>query len=159
MSSFDVDSPPDTYKKFRKEILNTIEEAEIDEDEQYPTALFMVDKDGEGDILYVSDFIDEGEFDEETPLQMIIEKVLPNIVRDNNSKYFAFVFPGHKIDDDEQVEIVGILTGSIFSTDMYCAEVFREQEEFAELDQWERDDTETYPSLVIPFRRAITYQG
>jgi hypothetical protein len=156
---FDPDNPPKTYNKFRKEILRTIEDTEVDYGEEYPTALFIVDRDFEGDIIYIEDVIEEVEEDigEEPELPYIIETILPDIVQKRNSKFFAMVFPGTH--GGKEIEIVSVLCGAIESTNIYYAEVVREKGEPTETEPWIEDNILDYPNLSVPFRRAIVIQG
>jgi hypothetical protein len=160
MRVFDEDSPPENYKDFRKEILRTIEEAQIEtEEEEFPTALFMVDRENNGKIVYVSD-LDE-EFEPDTPVEYIIQTHFPLMVQQNNSKFFAFVFQGMRwIDNEDGDEVVAILSGSIDNMDIYFAEIIRdEEEEFCELEPWEKESVSNFGDLVVPFRRSICPQG
>lgn len=154
---FDIDEPPQTYKDFKNSVMGTIEDTEIESDERYPGALFIVGKEGTGDVVHLDDLAAE-EDDEDMTLEDIIFEKLPDIVRQNESKYFAFVFSGEKQSEGEDSEIVVIISGDLFHTDMVLAEVNREYE-YAELEPWQKEDHMPYSSLVVPLRQAVTWQG
>lgn len=156
---FDEENPPQDYKKFKREVLRSVEDSQIELDEDFDTALFTVSRKNKGEVFYISDLIDK--FDEDTSLKDIIEEEVPERIKKNNAKFFAFVFPGnHHTEDGESPEIVAVLMGALWDIQMVFAEVMRDDdEEIAELSPWHTEDTSNYPNLVIPFRQAITLQG
>lgn len=153
---FEEAEAPQSYKDFKKSILHTIEDTEIEADEVYPGALFTQDREGNEDVIHLSDIAED---EEEASLEEIVHEILPDIIRRNNSKYFAFVFSGEKKEGRNGKEIVAVLSGSILQTDMVFAEVNRKGLLYAELDSWQKEDYMSYSQLVAPLRQGIVYQG
>lgn len=158
---FDPDNPPTDYEDFKKEILRTIDDADIEVDEGYDTALFMTNRNDEGKIIYVEDITDQ--LEEEHPelgLEEVIENYLPEFIKRFGSKFFAFVFPGFEITEkDDDPELVCVLMGSLFHTNLVTSEVIRDEDDiYARLGPWESQEPLFYPNLVHPFRKSITYQ-
>lgn len=163
--TFLEDDPPDSYKKFKREIRETIEETEIYEDESgFPSALFLVNREKEGHIIYTKEFVENEiqneEDDEEVDLDFVITVALPYVVKAENSKFYAFVFSGEKVNSDgsNRRKIVCILSGSAYETDMIYSEFSFEDGELI-LEPWEKEDILGYTELITPFRKAITLQG
>jgi hypothetical protein len=170
---FDIENPPTSYRKFRKNILSTIENAEVDEDEEYDVALFLVSRDNEGDIISPQTIIDElaEEVDSDLPEAIlpesfIVENIFPNRIKDFNSKFFAIVFQATHLDeDDEEFQVVICLLGSgptaqnfVGDIDLLKAQIYEEDGELG-LDPWQPVALDVFSSLVIPYRRAICPQG
>lgn len=158
--TFDVDNPPQDYKLFKREILKTVEDAEIEADEEFDLALFTVNRENEANLLYIEDLVDR--FEEDTSLEDIVEIYLPQVVKKFNSKFFAFVFPGFEIvneDPEDDPELLCVLTGSLFDMHLMTSEVYRSEDVYAELGPWENQDPSEYPQLTVPFRKSITYQS
>lgn len=157
---FDPFDPPTDYKSFYKEILRTVEEAEIDVDEPYDLALFTVSRDDEGEVYYIDDLLES--LDPETEMEEVVNTYLPEIIKKDNSKFFAFVFPGFEIKEQEGggPELVCVLTGGLFEMNLITSEIERDEDEtYAELSPWEQQNPEDYLNLTIPFRKSITYQS
>jgi len=151
---------PKNYKEFRRQIMRAIEDIEIEEgeDEGYPSALFLVTREGESAVIYLKDLVDE-EDEENIDLGYIIGYALPTIVKKENSRFFAFVFSGEKASASEPTaNIVVMLSGSMQETDMAFSE-YTFENGIAVMEPWEKDKVLQYPELVAPFRRAITPQG
>lgn len=158
MKGFDEESTAGSYKDFRKSVLRIIEDTEIESDEKYPGALFTVDREGIREVLHVEDI--EHEYEEVT-LEEIVHEIVPEKIKQNNSIYFAFAFSAEKFDEntnEEDKEVVAVLSGDIFNTDMVLAEVHRDSR-YAELDSWQKEDFMAYSDLVAPMRQSIVYQG
>lgn len=156
---FDTQDPPDDYKVFKKEVLETISDADVEIDESYELALFTVSRQSEGRVYYVEDLLEE--FEEETEMEDIVGEYLPEIIKKDNSKFFAFVFPGFQIEEEEHgPELVCVLTGTLFDMDLTTSEIQRyENDIYASCGPWEAQDPTDYLNLTIPFRKAITYQN
>jgi hypothetical protein len=153
---FDTSDPPKTYKKFRKAVIQAVEGLEIEEEENFPAALFIVSRDGKADIQYVEEIVEENE---EVEVNMIIMSIFPSFVKMNNSKFFALVLPGTYTEPNgEEQEIVTMLSGSMEDTELMIAEIDRSDYE-AELEPWEKQNIMNFSNLIVPYRRAITPQG
>lgn len=151
--TFDSENPPTSYKQFQKEIRKTIEDIEIDSGEEFDTAVFYVDKNGEADIIYAFEIFEEE--NEEIDPDSILYNVMPNILKENNARFYALVLPA----ETSGSEVVMLLTGDINETHLIQAEIDREYGKFLELEPWERLDVLSFPELSVPYRRAVTYQG
>jgi hypothetical protein len=157
--TFDEYDPPDSYKKFRKQVMQTVEEAEVEEDDEFDCALFMVNRVPEGKILYIEDILPDEEEQETLSISFLLETVFPHIIKKNNSKFFAFVMPAMKNSETgEPHEIVLLLSGSVGATDLFSAEATVE-DGYYELEPWQKEDVMQYSDLVVPFRRAIVLEG
>lgn len=153
---FEDTEEPRSYKEFKRSVLHAVEDTEIEADEAYPGALFTLDREGNEEIIHLSDIAEE---EDEASLEEIVHEILPEIIRKNNSKYFAFVFSGEKTEGKNGKEIVAVLSGSVLQTDMVFAEVNRKGLLYAELDSWQKEDYMSYSQLVAPLRQGIVYQG
>lgn len=153
------DFEPKDYKDFKRKIMRAIEDIEIEEnDDGYPSALFLFTRDNESAVIYLKDLVEE-EDEDEIDLSYIIGFALPHIVKKENSKYFAFVFSGEKASvTAPTANIVVVLSGSMYETDMAFSE-YTFEDGVAVMEPWEKDKVLQYPELVAPFRRAITPQG
>lgn len=173
MTQFDITDPPTTYRKFRKAILSSIEEAEVEEDEEYPMCLFLVNRENEADIVYPQEIIEEleEELDEEEvgdiPAPFVVNKIFPQKLKEFNSKFFAIVFQGTYTDEDGDIfDIVLVLSGCapgysdlMGEMDLLKAEIFVEEDGYCDLEPWEKMELDHLPELVTSFRRAIVNQG
>ncbi len=146
-----------TYKDFKKAVFRNIEDCDVAEDEVYPTALFIVDKEYNSEIITLEEIAEEQELDDDFPMNEIIEEIMPTEVAERGSKFFALVFPAD-YEGEESVPIVAVMLGALFQSEIFYAHITFEDGE-AELDEWEEQNPQLYPELTIPFRRAITYQG
>jgi hypothetical protein len=163
---FDVDDPPTTYRKFRRVILRLLEETEMETDEEYPVCLFLVSRQNEGDIIYPEEIAEELGLDEEFPMTPIIHSLFPTRTAEFNSKFFAIVFQGtYETEAEEEVDILIVLSGSGPSSDdpsgaidFLRAEIVEEDNEL-QLEPWQKMSSDTFPDLVIPFRRSVCPQG
>lgn len=153
---FNENDPPTTYKDFRKQVLKTVSEAEIDCDDDYETAVFMVNRDNEGKIVYAQDIYEDtdGELSPETILYMI----LPHHIRTFNSKFYAVVLPTEVYLGGKEEEFVLLLVGDLDNTELLKAPI-EVNHNMLELLPWEQIDLEDFDDLVIPFRRSIVLQG
>lgn len=158
-TEFDPDNPPETFREFRKQILHSIEELEVEEDETWPPALFLVCRNGDAGVKYISDIVEESEG--EMSVEIILEQVLPGIIKATDGKFYALVLPGQikTITDDSSDEILTILMGDFSETEMLVSKVHRYEDNLTELDAWEKQNVLNFSELVIPYRRAITLQG
>lgn len=154
---FDVDNPPDTYKKFKRAIIKTIEAEEIlSEDEDFETALFIVNRNKEGDIVYADDIweLRQGNV---TP-EEILYSIFPDKIRKFNSKYFALVMAAAKKFGDDIEDIVILMTGDMNQIEVMVSILDRE-DYYVELEPWEKESVMNFPDIGAVFRRAITLQG
>jgi len=173
---FDTDNPPKSYEKFKKQVLRGIEDADLEGEENFPAALFLVNRKNEAKIIYVDALIEEIEEDPEEfleafelseeevedfeiSLQFIVNGVLPNRIKSFGSKYFCMVFGAIKTTQDEEAEkIVVALMGWLNETEVFFANVFKENGQL-QTSMWKEDNVYDYEELAMNFRRAITYQG
>ncbi len=161
---FDADNPPETYKQFRREVVNSIENLEVDEDEVWPPALFVVGRKGDASVIFLGDIIERYEHLE---AEDILEAVVPEIIRKHSGKFFAVVMPGSNIvlPEKEEQEILIIAMGGmentiegVHQTDVLVAEIDREDGE-AILEIWDKPPIESFIDFLSPLRQAITPQG
>lgn len=146
--------------------MHSIENLEPDEDETWPPALFLVQRNKEGFVVFLNELeqeleeLDLDEVEEEvSPTTRIFTHIVPGIIKKNSGKYFALVFPGnHQTIDDNVEEALILVLGDINNTDMYMAEVDRDEDQ-PTLEPWERLNVLNFPELVVPLRRSITLQG
>ena len=150
---FDTDDPPTSYKQFVKQIRKTVEEAQIHYEEDYDTAIFYVNNVGEAGIVYAFEIFQQE--NEEIDPDTILYASLPEILRQNNARFYALVLPA----EDKNGEVVMLLTGDINETHLLQAEIDRDEGQYIELEPWERLNVMNFPEITVPFRRAITYQG
>lgn len=155
---FDAENPSTTYRQFRKDVIATIDEAEVDYDEIYPTALFIVSKDGTGHLLYAYDLDDD---DEDVHAEEILFERMPQALRDKDAKFYAVVLPGmnQQPESRQAQEMVVIAMGNVEDTEVLVAPVYREKYEYAVLDDFESQPVMNYLPVVSNFRRAVTWQG
>lgn len=154
---FDPDNPPDTYKKFKKELKRTLEDAEIDSDEEYETALFIVNRDNEGEVIFAEQIYEDHE-GKITPDQILMV-AMPIYIKAFNSKYFGLVLPTlHNKADGTERDIVLLITSDVANMEIVEAELDREQD-LIELEPWEKQNVEDFIDIALPLRRAITLQG
>ncbi len=136
-----------------RQIRKTVENAEIDSEDDFDTAIFYVNKDGEADIVYAFEIYKEA--NEEIDPNTILSLALPGILKENEARFYALVLPA----EDANGEVVMLLTGDINDTHLLQAEIDREYGEYIELEPWERLNVLNFPEISVPFRRAVTYQG
>jgi hypothetical protein len=154
---FDPNSPPQTYREFRKSVMRSLEYIDMNYDDEYPSALFLVNREPEGKVIYAEEVQEEHEI----PMEVAIMYALPEEIRSYNSKYFALCVAGSHTDElDEETEILTLLSGDIETTDMMCAEIYRDEDRnYAELEPWQELDVMNFSELVVPYRRSIVPQG
>lgn len=150
---FDTDDPPTSYKQFQKQIRQTIEQAEIHYSEDFDTAIFYVDSNGRGGIVYAFEVYQQE--NENIDPDTILYSSLPTILKEKNARFYALVLPA----EDAETEVIMLLTGDINETHLLQAEMDRDDGQFIELEPWERLNVMNFPEITVPFRRAITYQG
>jgi hypothetical protein len=152
-----VNNPPSTYKNFRREIRNTIENTEIESEDDFDTAVFLVSRDGEATIVHAFEIFEE--HDEEIDPDDILYEEMPKAIREFNSKFFALVMPAtHNDSQGNSTDVIIVMTSDLGELNIIQAEVIRDKE-YLELEAWEAKDPESFENLTVPFRHAITYQG
>ncbi len=156
MSAFDSDNPPDNYKDFRKSVIESIQSIELEADDIYPPALFLVGRDGEANIIFAFDVAES----QNVPAQAVITNGFPNYIKRKNGKFFAVVFPGMQMSENSKREIITLLTGCIERTDCMIAEVERDEyNDTLEIEAWEKMDILKFGDFVADYRRSICLQG
>lgn len=181
MRGFDVDNPPTDYKTFRKQIYETLEDAEVEIGDEYEQAFFIVDKDYEAEIFYSSEVMEEAG-DENVNEVTLAKFIYPSFLASKDVKFFAFVFEATRT--EEEIPIVVVLTGStdLVVTDLdlevknwivnpqgqevwgeldlrYADLLDDEDWDIYELDTWNKQDPADYPEFVAPFRHATFGQN
>jgi hypothetical protein len=145
-----------TYRKFKKNVLEQIEDADVLEDEMYTSALFYIDRDGDSEVVTVEEIAEELEIDDDVSLAEVIEEVMPEELAKRNARYFALVFPGEHDADD--TPIVAVVLGALFHAEFLYSEINVEAG-MCHLTGWEKDNPLDYPEITVPYRRSIVYQG
>lgn len=154
--TFDPTDPPHTYKAFKKSIIKSVESLEIEEDEDWPIALFVVTREHEGVIKYSEEILQEHEEINEATVLM---QIFPAIIKAMNARFFALVLPGEISDGQESQEIITILSGDLINTDICVSKIDREEEIYADLDPWEKQEIMNFTTLATPYRRSVVLQG
>lgn len=152
---FDVDDPPKNYKTFFNQVRRTLEDADIELDDDYNTAIFYVTHEGEANIVYAFEVYEnaEGAVDGDDILYM----VLPSHLKSEGVKYYALVLPAVTREGDD---VVMLLSGDVNETQLMQAELNREDDEdYIILEPWEKLDVLDFPELSVPYRRCVVYQG
>lgn len=150
---FDLENPPEDYKKFTKAIKKTLEAAEIEDDDDFDTALFVVNRDKEGQIYYAYEVWERAEGKIEP--EQILYQVFPTLIRNFNSKYYAVALPAARPSGED---ILILISGDINVTDVLIADVEKEDGYLA-LDSWEKRSFEEFPEITQALRHSITLQG
>jgi hypothetical protein len=84
---------------------------------------------------------------------------MPEIIKKFNSKFFALVMGAtHNDVEGNQTEVLLLMTSDIGELDISQAELDK-TEEFIEVEDWETKDPDNFQNIVVPFRRAIVWQG
>jgi hypothetical protein len=154
---FDPENPPDSFKKFKRAIKRTVETAEVANDDEYETALFLVDREGNGDIIHAEQIYEnhEGKIGPEEILYI----AMPIAIKLYGAKFFGLVLPStHNLPNGDERDILLVFLAELFNVEVLEAEVDRE-DDYCELDSWERQDPENFQNIIGPFYRALTLQG
>lgn len=154
---FDPENPPTTYKEFKKVVVKTVEQVALASDESHDTALFLVDRDNIGAIVYADDIYEES--DRELTADQILYQAMPGTVRSFESKFFGLVMNATATTADEgKYDIVIVITSEAGEMHVQQARLDRSGD-YVELEPWEKKSPLEFHEVTLPFRRAITLQG
>lgn len=141
------------FEDFTESVFSLIEKTEIQADEYYPDALFLVDDYGNKELIYGDDICQEKNLDIET----VVRKEFPLYIKESEIKWYACTC---LLEDRSGYEILFVIFGEKHSTGASFAEVY-EEGELQVLGEWHDVSPEdpAFAEVVAPIRRSIVNQG
>ena len=138
---------------FKKAVMKKIENTIVDFEDFYEDALFIVNKNGYGEILNA----DSMAKDLNVPLYFIISTTIPNKIKQTKTRFYATV---NTVNDEEETMNLLLTVGNISETSCYMASIYTDGN-YLDVGAWEScDPTEnSYSMFTVPVRRAVVNQG
>ena len=144
-----------SYKDFKRNIMMKILDMEIEADEEFwPEAIFMQNKNGKESITYIEDLRN---ISDKKNIQ--IEEIIAKTIKKKNPKYLAIVFETRILwGDGKQDSVLSLLVGDIMDLECYEAQYY-ESDGVLKLENFEKLLKDEYPDEAVAVRRAMTYQN
>ena len=143
------------FRNFKRDIMMRISKMEIpEEDGFWPEAIFMEDKTGNEQIIYIDELRD---FSNENNVS--IEEVVTDVIKEENPKNLALVFETRILFmEGHEKSVLSLLIGDIMDLECYEASYY-EDKGMLKLENFETLHKEDYPDEALAVRRAMTYQN
>jgi hypothetical protein len=142
------------FEGFKTDILEMLDASEFTE--YYPPAVFMVNREDEGAILYLEEFLEENE---ELEIEEYLYDAVPNEIRKFGARLIAVVMPGNNITAIGEEQFVLFSVADMNHVEVMTARTYTGVEGDLEMEGWSHQEPEKYADALWPYKQAVSPQG